>query len=1184
MPRHLAFHAMFYSTALRAALLAALVLTPIPVAARSRPREAPRSVSARFLSKQTSVAVPSDLKVGAPVQSRIKGGETQSFTFSLASGQYAAIEIEQHGSELSATLFDPNGRELLQMDYPGGGYGPIYLSHIAAASGDYRLDIRSVNSWAIEKPFDLLLKNVRVAEPADETVVKAQSLFYEAGKSDRANDREAAAELYKQSLGLWQGLRDSHWQALTQFALAGIYDRGSSEDRMKSEVCLRTTLTLLETAPDQKDWRLLASTWNELGVFDGRAGKIAQARIELDEALRIYAAHQDRRGQASALSNLASQDQRLGDLSAAREKVEKALEFRRAENDKPRELNGLNNLAFLYDRLGEPDHALSLLAEILQRWREIPVKDLRPDDHERISAVLNNLAAASDKVGDWDRAGGYYDAALVELGKESPKRAPALDNYGEHYASLGNLPRARDLYEQALVLLPPSSKPNPDIKAGILVHLGQLSIIEGSVPAALEMFQQARDLSPNAPNPPKMVDVLTNLGYAFVLQGNMEKGLAAYNEAWKIQSGLKTEDRRAQALILQKRAQALSLSGRPTEALADLTRALELWKSVKSQRDEASTHYEIASIESKQGKLESAFAHSEQAIAIIESLRENISNRQLRTSYFAKQQDYYGLDVELKMTLSADKKSSEYAGLALETSERSRARILTEVLSEAELRMDCNGTYDDRVAALMNERCSLQNKFAAKSNARMKLLNGPHSAAQIALLDREIDGIVENLEEIEARIRSQNRSFASLTKPQPLTWKQIQGQLDDGTLLLEYSLQDHQSYVWAVTQDSIAGFQLPPRDDIESAAKRIAKALADRNRTVEGETLAQYERRREQADKEFNAASAELSDKIIRPLAPLLGTKCLVIVADGALQLVSFAALPLPGISAEKQRRLIDDYEIVYEPSASVLVLQRSELANRKRAPHAVVILADPVFASDDGRVAALTERHPSSSAPPKSNGNSLPEIATRRKEVSRALEDIGLERFPRLQSSAYEAQKIIDAAPKGEGESKAALSFDASRETAMSSQMSEYRIVHFATHAVVDYEHPELSGIVLSLVDRKGQPQDGYLRLHDIYNLNLPADLIVLSACQTGVGKEVKGEGLIALTRGFMYAGAERVVASLWKVDDAATAELMAQFYKQMFVSGQRPAAALRAAQTTLAKKRSPIDWAGFVLQGEWK
>jgi CHAT domain-containing protein len=137
-----------------------------------------------------------------------------------------------------------------------------------------------------------------------------------------------------------------------------------------------------------------------------------------------------------------------------------------------------------------------------------------------------------------------------------------------------------------------------------------------------------------------------------------------------------------------------------------------------------------------------------------------------------------------------------------------------------------------------------------------------------------------------------------------------------------------------------------------------------------------------------------------------------------------------------------------------------------------------------------------------------------------------------------------------------------------------------------MDIEHPELSGIVLSMVDDKGNPVDGYLRLHEIYGLNLPAELVVLSACQTGVGKQVKGEGLIALTRGFMYAGARSVVASYWKVDDKATSELMAEFYRQMFVNKLKPAAALRMAQIRISQQKrwnSPHYWAGFFLQGEW-
>jgi CHAT domain-containing protein len=172
-------------------------------------------------------------------------------------------------------------------------------------------------------------------------------------------------------------------------------------------------------------------------------------------------------------------------------------------------------------------------------------------------------------------------------------------------------------------------------------------------------------------------------------------------------------------------------------------------------------------------------------------------------------------------------------------------------------------------------------------------------------------------------------------------------------------------------------------------------------------------------------------------------------------------------------------------------------------------------------------------------------------------------------------------------GESLLAVDFRASREVAMSNDIGAYRILHFATHGLLDDQHPELSGVVLSLVDEAGKPRDGFLRLNEIYNLRLRADLVVLSACQTGLGKEVRGEGLIGLTRGFMYAGARSVAASLWKVDDVATRELMKRFYGKMFKSGLKPAAALRAAQLEMSQTRqwqSPYYWAGFVLQGEWR
>src|SRR6185369_9451731 len=232
--------------------------------------------------------------------------------------------------------------------------------------------------------------------------------------------------------------------------------------------------------------------------------------------------------------------------------------------------------------------------------------------------------------------------------------------------------------------------------------------------------------------------------------------------------------------------------------------------------------------------------------------------------------------------------------------------------------------------------------------------------------------------------------------------------------------------------------------------------------------------------------------------------------------------------------------------------------------------LADPVFSKDDPRVAVSGKRRATTVEDTSLMAN------TKRSATESGLADLVRLRFSRLE--ANEITRL--AADKMKLE---ALDFAASRALAASAEVGQYRIVHFATHGLINNEHPELSGVVLSLVDEQGHPQNGFLRLYDIYNLKLSADLVVLSACQTALGKEIRGEGIVGLTRGFMYAGAPRVVASLWRIDDRATAELMKRFYGAMFGDGLTPAQALRAAQISMWKDKrwqSPYYWAAFTLQ----
>jgi len=381
-----------------------------------------------------------------------------------------------------------------------------------------------------------------------------------------------------------------------------------------------------------------------------------------------------------------------------------------------------------------------------------------------------------------------------------------------------------------------------------------------------------------------------------------------------------------------------------------------------------------------------------------------------------------------------------------------------------------------------------------------------------------------------------------------------------------------------VTPTAIRSFELPPRAEIEAAGRRFYELLTARNHVVPNETPDERRRRVERADTDSRQASAALSRILLGPVAAQLTAKRLAIVGEGILQHLPFAALPVPAAANADPHAdgtpLIAVHEVVMLPSASTLAVLRRETMGRARAPKDVAVLADPVFNPLDPRVRSLQSAV---------TGNRQPSLQS--VGLPRSANESGATALVRLRFSRQEADAIaaLAAGPR----MFKAVDFAASRATATSPALADYAIVHFATHGVIDNQRPELSGIVLSLVDESGRPQDGFLRVYDIYNLKLGADLVVLSACQTALGKDIKGEGLIGLTRGFMYAGVPRVVASLWQIDDRATAELMKRFYASMLTGGQRPASALRDAQIALSKIKgwdSPYYWAAFTLQGEWR
>jgi hypothetical protein len=487
----------------------------------------------------------------------------------------------------------------------------------------------------------------------------------------------------------------------------------------------------------------------------------------------------------------------------------------------------------------------------------------------------------------------------------------------------------------------------------------------------------------------------------------------------------------------------------------------------------------------------------------------------------------------------------------------------------------------DVPATLIDRQRELRRRI---SFIERQLADLPASAgAERARLDRQVADLVDSAEVLEAAIKESSRSYAALARPAPLSPARTQALLDDETTLLVYGMGGTRAYAWVVTRQSITAFDLAGVEDVRRRA--LAAVHAFEASRLGGPDAAAAPRRSR------GSPLLGLSEVILKPVAAALRTSRIAIVPDGALEYVPIGALPVPAemppvarsefsaapagqvwprhaASRSTYRPLIAEREVAYLPSASALDVLRAQAANRPAHDGTIRVFADPVFVTDDPRVAR------SARAAVHSRADTQPDAGN----------DGDTAALPRLLSTRREATAIAAAAG---GSATLALDFEATRTAALDAATGRARVVHFATHAVVDTARPELGGIHLSRVTSKGQPQEGLLNLQDVFALRLSADLVVLSACRTATGNEVRGEGLIGLVRGFMAAGAPRVVASLWSVDDTATAELMAAFYTALLRDRLSPVAALRQAQRHLRQQprwSAPFYWAAFVVQGDWQ
>ena len=1122
---------------------------------------------------------PGHLQNGIRYSDQIARGEERSFDLSLRSRQYAEVEVtEATGLDLAVSILDAHNKLIVRassqvgdqrLDIPYSRRSwlqTMTLPFIATSEGIYRIKVDSRDSQ-INASFEIAVQ-VRIATATDREQEAAMRNFFEGERfsySFREGPRfENALSRFQLALNTFRKAGDAGGEADSLMEIGHLFV--AKNDNAKASEWLERAVLVLENSEDRA--RLAIAYWYLAGAY--HAMRLREKAIaEFDRAVETAQVAGDRRIEAFMRLRYAYSDGDLARDEVSRQRIidriETGTRILHDTGTPADEAAGLMVLAYYYRYIGAWQNAIDTLNRVVDLLRPLHFRSLLAFNLLRIGEIYFDR-------GDYQHAYDYYGEAY--------EYSRGMDNYYEAYAlyNLGNSSLTFDKHKVAeyLTRALPMWRQNNNGEAYTLTSLGRLYFLEGDLQKALLTYTKALPVMESSGDKYGVGIILSLIGETYYSLGDRLKASDFYDKALELHRS--TLDSRDEARTLIKLGDVYIASGEAEKARSHYYDALKIFIQTGNRSGEANAHFAIARLERSRGNISEALSQVEETLKIVESLRADISGTELRSAYFASVQQYYEFYVDILMSIHEGKPNEGFDRRALEAAERGRARSLLELLasSQADLRAGI-----DKQA--LEKEAELQKQLNAKAAEQVQLLSGKHTDEQAAAVEHEIEELTTALESLRGRINEANPEFATLSRAQTLHTSEIQSLLDDDTLLLEYKLGEQRSFLWIISSGEIKTNVLPKRATLENSAREVYLLLNARNLRSKGETIKQASERVKLSDESFREASLKLGQQLFGQVRSLLGKKRLVIVGDGALQYIPFGALPVPNAapagSNAIRRLMLADHEIVYLPSASSLGALRREAARRPPPKRTLAVLADPVFSAMDPRVVHANGGRPNTGIARK------PLVSFSTQRALSGLDLGGQKGIPRLPFSRREADAITGLLPASD--TLKALDFSASVSKATSPELSHYGIIHFATHGLLNSAHPELSGLLFSLVNERGEPENGFLPLQSIYRMKLNADLVVLSACQTGLGKEVSGEGLIGLTRGFMYAGTSRVVASLWKVDDAATAELMENFYRAMLQEHLSPSAALRKAQLELLQNsnwKQPYFWGAFTIQGEWK
>ena len=881
------------------------------------------------------------LRLNQPITRHLAGGASHWYRLPASARMFVKLSVLQKGVNVSVQAFDPQRKRLAVVDDSLGRVGPqdvefltdggegSYLIQVSARTEEVGGNYEIVFVTAREPTRDdrirvtarthISIGNAHRSRPSADSnlkalaeYVKARSLYRQlndvAGQAmalqysgriyETQSNYARALEFYSQALTFWKQLNDHRGEAL---ALKSIGSMHVFLGNLQAALPLLQQSAELHRLTGDQEGEALA--YHETANIHFQKGEFTRALEHFERAEKLYRTAGTKGLLGYLLSNMGEAYRGIGQLKIAADHQNQALSIFRAINRPHGIATGLVYLGLVYAEQGEARKAISFYEQAVPLCASLEEQDCE-------ARAYNFLGAAHASLAEPQTALDYYGKSIMIYRQRGQLLGliRTLNSSGALYARLGESARARDSFNEALLSARKSQ--NRLEEATALRNLAELSHAEGEVRVARARYQQALNIDRAVTNRLGEALTLTGLGLLLISERQTTEAIKIFAQALSInrELGAKPDE----ALTLHNLGLAADGEADGRAALDYFEKALRIFRETENKQGEAMTLYRLAAVQRKLGNREDARKNVTQALAVAEMIRGKLASTDLRSSYFATVQHYYDLYIHLLVEEDRAQPGKGFDLLALKASEQARARSLLDLLREA--KADLRRDVDPRLLARERELIELIN---GKTDQQQRAFSDPRKAELTKVLSQELNGLSLELETLQARIRQSNPRYAELVSTRPMGLADMQKLLEPDTVLLEYKLADERSYVWQVTPTAVQTFELAPRADIDNLARQFYQSLTARNQLLKSEIVWQRKARIDAADKQVDAISERLHELLLAPLGSSIAGKRLVIVADGALQYVPFAALltdrPSTATGASPGR------EVVFLPSVSVL-------------------------------------------------------------------------------------------------------------------------------------------------------------------------------------------------------------------------------------------------------------------------